>query len=74
MNFKSSTNLEILNTLDEPFEHLLHRQFGHVAKEKLESLLELIKEIQQRPSWILKVPQGCLVFSLTSFSSITFSS
>jgi hypothetical protein len=50
MNFKSSTNLEILHKLDEPLENLLDRQFGHVAKEKLKSLFELIKEIQQRLS------------------------
>jgi hypothetical protein len=36
--------------MDNALENLLHRQFGHVAKEKLNSLLEVIKEIQQRPS------------------------
>jgi DNA-binding MarR family transcriptional regulator len=42
--------LEILAKLDEPLDSLLHAQFGHVEKQKLEFLLEVLQELRQRPA------------------------
>jgi DNA-binding MarR family transcriptional regulator len=42
--------LEIVNKLDEPLDNLLHAQFGHVEKQKLEVLLEVLQELRQRPA------------------------
>jgi DNA-binding MarR family transcriptional regulator len=42
--------LGILAKLDEPLDNLLHAQFGHVEKQKLEVLLEVLQELRQRPA------------------------